>query len=282
LSLYQYQFIFIQRGASPFGPPIFEWIIRFIYRKPIIYDFDDAIWMSPNNSESPLSKWVKAYYKVKKICSWSHTVVTGNQYLHDYARMFSNNVHIIPTVVDTDRFAPLNHNINTPVKIGWTGSHTTLPYLEALEPILIKLQQKYKIAIVVIANKQPSFIDINIEFFNWSEADEVVDLSRIDIGIMPLPLDEWTKGKCGFKAIQYMALQKPAVASAVGVNNVIIDHGKNGFLCSTPEEWEQHLSYLIEHIDQIQKFGILAREKIVNDFSLRKAGELWCEVLQTH
>lgn len=280
--LHRYQYIFIQRGASPFGPPVFEWIIRFIYRKPIIYDFDDAIWMSPQNKESPLSKWIKAYYKVKKICSWSQNVITGNQYLCNYAKQFSKSVYIIPTVVDTERFIPSVNNTKNPLSIGWTGSHTTLPYLESLEPVLLRLQKKYNISIVVIANKPPSFKALNFQFVPWSEENEVNDLRKIDIGIMPLPLDEWTKGKCGFKAIQYMALEKPAVASAVGVNNEIIDHGQNGFLCSNNEDWEKNLSYLIENYEKISEFGTQARNKVVKNFSLKKAGALWCEVLQAH
>lgn len=280
--LRRYQYIFIQRGAAPFGPPLFEWIIRFIYRKPIIYDFDDAIWMSPQANESKLSKWVKAYYKVKKICSWSHLVIAGNQHLSDYAKQFCKHVFIIPTVVDTEKFMPDDTVIKMPVTIGWTGSHTTLPYLQSLEPVLSRLQKKYNISLKVIANKPPSFKDVNFEFVEWSEENEVNELRKIDIGIMPLPLDEWTKGKCGFKAIQYMALEKAAVVSAVGVNNEIIDHGKNGFVCSNDGDWEKELSYLIEHSEKLPEIGKRARDRITKDFSLEKAEALWCEVLKTH
>jgi glycosyltransferase involved in cell wall biosynthesis len=274
------QYIFIQRAASPFGPPIFEWIIRFIYNKKIIYDFDDAIWM-PQFKTSALGKWMKGYYKVKYICKWSHRVVVGNEYLFDYASRFSKHVYIIPTVVDTDNFKSVTSTVNNPVNIGWTGSHSTLLYLELLEPVLYKLQQKYKINICVIANKKPDFTKVDFQFIPWSETTEVEDLSKIDIGIMPLPLDLWTQGKCGFKALQYMALQKPAVASAVGVNNAIIDNGSNGFLCDNFENWESNLSYLIEHPTAILEFGQSARLKVIKDFSLKKAEVLWCEVLMS-
>lgn len=279
--LRRYQFIFIQRAASPFGPPIFEWIIRFIYNKKIIYDFDDAIWM-PQFKTSAFGKWMKGYYKVRYICKWSHRVVTGNKYLFEYASKFSKKAYVIPTVVDTDNFKPaVNIQLNNPIRIGWTGSHSTLLYLELLEPVLYRLQKKYNIAICVIANQPPAFTKAIFEFIPWSETTEVEDLSKIDIGIMPLPLDLWTQGKCGFKALQYMALQKPAIASAVGVNNTIIDNGRNGFLCNNFEDWENALSYLIEHPTTILEFGESARLKVVNDFSLRKAETLWCEVLKS-
>ncbi|MEO7800522.1 MAG: glycosyltransferase [Ginsengibacter sp.] len=279
-SLKPCQYIFIQRGASPFGPPIFEWIIRFIYNKKIIYDFDDAIWM-PQFQMSALNKWLKGYYKVKYICKWSHKVVAGNAYLFEYANRFSKNVYVIPTVVDTDHFKPVINTLNSPLNIGWTGSHSTLLYLELLEPVLYRLQQKYKINICVIANQAPAFAKIKYQFIPWSETGEVEDLSKIDIGIMPLPSDIWTQGKCGFKALQYMALQKPAVASSVGVNNMIIDNEQNGFLCDNTEDWERCLSYLIEHPATILEFGKSARSKVIRDFSLKKAEVLWWEVLKT-
>ncbi|MGN6400929.1 MAG: hypothetical protein ACTHMD_10775, partial [Flavisolibacter sp.] len=139
-----YDYILIQRGAAPFGPPVFEWVIRYLYRKPIIYDFDDAIWLQPEKKPSRIRQWIKSYAKVGKICSWAQVVVTGNQYLAAYAVKFANNVKVIPTVVDTEkRFTPVNLPPNKKTIIGWTGSHTTLPYLQHLEPVLAGLQKKY-------------------------------------------------------------------------------------------------------------------------------------------
>lgn len=280
-TLSKYDCILIQRGAAPFGPPIFEWVIRFLYRKPIVYDFDDAIWLQPEEKTSTFSRWVKAYYKVKKICSWSNTVVTGNQYLATYARRFSDRVVVIPTVVDTDNhFVPAPYTPSSKITIGWTGSHTTLPYLEALGPVLRKLQKKFDFELVVIANKPPEFQHLAFRFVPWSEETEVVALNKIDIGIMPLPDDEWTKGKCGFKAIQYMALAKPVVVSSVGVNNQIVEHGVNGFLSTTEEEWENHLSFLLQNPDKGKEMGRAARFKIDQNYSLKKAVAEWDAVLR--
>lgn len=247
----------------------------------MLYDFDDAIWRQPEG-QSGLKKWVKSTRKVDAICRWAHTVVVGNEYLATYARRFSKNVVVIPTVVNTEtRFVPAAQHVNTKTIIGWTGSHTTLPYLESLEPVLADLQKQCSFSLIVIANKPPTFQTVQYHFVPWSEATEVSELQKIDIGIMPLPDDEWTKGKCGFKAIQYMALEKPAVASAVGVNAQIIDHGVNGYLCRTAEDWRQSLEQLLLNPELIKQQGKAARQKVEACFSLKKATAEWCKVIAT-
>jgi glycosyltransferase involved in cell wall biosynthesis len=273
-TLAKYDYILIQRGAAPFGPPFFEWVIRYVYHKPIIYDFDDAIWLQPEKKPSRIYQWIKSYSKVGKICRWAHVVVTGNQYLAAYARKFAKRVEVIPTVVNTEKtFTPGMPPQNEKTIIGWTGSHSTLPYLQNLEALLTRLQNKYDFELMVMANKPPQLQQLHFYFVPWSEEAEVKELNKIDIGIMPLPDNEWAKGKCGFKAIQYMALQKPAVASAVGVNTEIIDPGVNGFLCSTESDWEKALECLLKDEKLRQKMGKAGRRKIVDLYSVRsKAG----------
>lgn len=280
-TLGKYDIILIQRGACPFGPPIFEWIIRYIYGKPIIYDFDDSIWREPTDGVPLLKRLIKSNHKVPKICKWAAIVVTGNQYLANFARQFNINVIVIPTVVDTDkRFFPISNKINETITIGWTGSHTTLPYLEELEPMLLALQEKNRFTLMVMANKPPEFKKLTCDFILWTEEAEVEELRKIDIGIMPLPDNEWTKGKCGFKAIQYMALGKPTVASDVGVNGEIIEHGINGYLCKSHEDWQKYLNILINDQALINKQGAQARKKIEEGYSLKRAVQEWCKVIE--
>ncbi len=269
-SIGKYDRIFIQRGAAPFGPPFFEWIIHFLWRKEIIYDFDDAIWMPPEKKTSFLKRIIKAYHKVGTICKWSHTVVVGNEYLAAYARRFNENVIIIPTVVDTkNRFIPLElKKNNDPVVIGWTGSHTTLSYLEDLEPALLQLQKKYPFELMVMANKPPHFKEIQHRFVPWSEEAEVAELNKVDIGLMPLTDDEWTRGKCGFKLIQYLALEIPAVANPVGVNGSIIEEGENGLFCTTNETWKEALNKLLTDPGLRQRMGKAGRKKVIEQYSL--------------
>jgi glycosyltransferase involved in cell wall biosynthesis len=281
IKLRTFDAIFIQRGATPIGPPVFEWFIKHVLRVKIIYDFDDAIWREPDLKKRPslLKRWLKVYNKVPKICRWAHQVVVGNEYLASFARQFNPNVIVIPTVVDTNtKFVPVNHRVNDPVMIGWTGSHSTLAYLERFEPVLKELRKSYSFNLVVIADRKPNFSALDYEFVKWSEESEINALQKIDIGIMPLPDDEWTKGKCGFKAIQYMSLSKPAVVSAVGVNVEIVDHGINGFVCASNEDWKMYLGTLINNAGLIREQGINARKKIQSSYSLNKGVALWHKV----
>ena len=284
IALSKYDAILIQRGAAPFGPPIFEWVIHFILRKPIIYDFDDAIWRDPilNDKVPFYKKWAKSHGKVGKICKWANKVIVGNNYLASYAMQFTNSVEVIPTVVDTEhKFIPDENRANKRITIGWTGSHTTLFYLESLEPVLLQLKEKFDFNLKVIADKEPSFSALDYDFVRWTEEAELKELQKIDIGIMPLPDDEWTKGKCGFKAIQYMAVGKPAVVSAVGVNSEIVEHGISGFVCATTEDWIRYLALLLNNTELIKQQGMAARQKIEAQYSLKMAAAAWYKVLQS-
>lgn len=264
--------IMIYREAAPIGPPIIEWIIAKVFRKKIIYDFDDAIWMTDNLAESKFERWVRCRSKVAAICRWSYKVSCGNRYLAAYAQQFNSNVVVNPTTIDTEnQHNPALHRRQRAegITIGWTGSHSTLKYLEAILPVIRQLLEQYVfIKFLVIANRNPAFDLPRYEFRQWSAATEIADLAEIDIGIMPLPDDEWSKGKCGFKALQYMAMEIPAVVSPVGVNTEIIEAGYNGFLCATPEEWFHRLSVLIEDADLRRQIGKQGRQTVIDRYSV--------------
>lgn len=267
-------FVFIYREAAPVGPPILEWIIAKLLHKKIIYDFDDAIWLTDKHKESVLFSVIRWRSKVASICKWSYKVSCGNEYLCAYARQFSNQVTYNPTTIDTETLH--NRKLYTVVKnpsktvIGWTGSHSTLKYLKVIEAGLIELTKKYpSLELVVIADQEPELTLKNVKFIPWSYTTEITGLLEADIGIMPLPDDQWAKGKCGFKALQYMALELPAIASPVGVNAQIIEHRKNGFLCSTPEEWITAIDQLLTDKELREQIGKAGREKILNEFSVK-------------
>lgn len=269
-SLKKYDYIFIFRESSPLGPPIFEFILSKIMGKKLIYDFDDAIWMDNTTKENWISGFLKYHSKVRMICSWSHVVSVGNSYLANYAKQHSKNVAIIPTVVDTVK---THYKRNTTreskkINVGWTGSHSSLILLPPMIPILQRLQEKYDFNFVLIADKDPKLPLKNYQFYRWSPETEIIDLDRIDIGMMPLQYNEWCKGKCGFKAIQYMALSIPAVVSKFGVNTEIVDHNVNGFLSDSLEDWEVYLEELIKNPKLRKTFGEKAKEKIENNYSL--------------
>lgn len=269
-----YDFVFIHREAAPLGPPVFEWIISKALRKKIIYDFDDAIWIPNTSKENKLVSWIKAFWKVKYICKWAHKVVGGNDYLCEYARSFNKQAVKIPTCVNTvNGHNRLKDQHTDKIIIGWTGSHSTMKFLDEIVPVLGELQTKYGFEFIVISNKPPAFELRSLRFIPWKEETEIGDLLQLNIGVMPLEKDPWCEGKCGFKLIQYLSLGIPAVASPVGVNTVIIEDGKNGFLCETKEEWGRALSFLIEQEQSRFQMGKAGRDTIEKEYSIRSQAE---------
>lgn len=243
-------FVFVHREASPLGPPIFEWTLAKVLGKKIIYDFDDAIWLTDRASETRIARVLKWRQKVPVVCRLAYRVSAGNEYLCAFARNYCKRVVLNPTTIDIN-----HHQISKAhparqsglLTIGWTGTHSTLKYLELLAPVLRQIGHKYPfVDFVVISDVAPNFKLDRLRYIPWNLKHEIRDLSSIDIGVMPLPDDEWSKGKCGFKILQYMALRIPSVCSRVGANIEIVRHGENGFLCATEEEWLHHLSALIE------------------------------------
>ena len=280
--LNSYDFVFIHREAAPVGPPIIEWFLRWILRKKIIYDFDDAIWMPDPSSTGRLIQFIKAQWKVKWICRWSHRVVGGNDYLCEYARAFNLSVICIPTVIDMDLPAEKQKVHGTHrVVVGWTGSHSTLRFLDLLAPVLQRLQQELVFDFLVIADKDPRLPLNYYRFQPWSSETEQSDLRQLDIGVMPLTADLWSEGKCGFKLIQYYALGIPALASPVGVNKTMIQSGATGFLCETASDWEGGLRQLIVSVELRAKMGLEGHARMKARYSLAAQQEpylnLFCQ-----
>lgn len=264
-----YSYVFVHREAAPLGPPLFEWIISKVFRKKIIYDFDDAIWIANTSKENKIASWFKAFWKVKWICKWSWKVAGGNAYLCNYASHYNQKVVCVPTSVDTQsQHNRMKEQETDRVVIGWTGSHSTLAYLNALEAVLEKISNDFDVEVLVISDQAPSLKIPRLKFIPWSAGTEVDDLLRMNIGIMPLPDDPWSEGKCGFKLIQYLSLGIPAVASPVGVNRVIIEEGVNGYLCQSDEDWYEALKALILNPPLRQRMGEAGRKKIVEHYSV--------------
>jgi glycosyltransferase involved in cell wall biosynthesis len=266
-----YDFVFIHREAAPLGPPLIEWIIAKVWKKKIIYDFDDAIWIPNTSDANNIAARLKWHHKVGLICSWSYKVSCGNEYLREYALQFNSRAIYNPTTLDTKNL----HNPALHIKqpnyrpvIGWTGTHSTLIYLEPLIPVLQELEKEYDFEFCVIANKNPELPLRSFHFVPWSKETEIKDLLRFDIGLMPLVNDNWANGKCGFKALQYMSLGIPALVSPVGVNKEIVDNGINGYICNNKDEWEVALTELLKKSYKRKEMGIFAKEKVRSSYSV--------------
>jgi glycosyltransferase involved in cell wall biosynthesis len=270
-NLDQYTTVFIHREATPLGPAWFE---KRVVNKPhlhVVYDYDDAIWIPNISKSNQIAKGLKNFEKIPKILSWVDVVAAGNAYLSDFALASgAHSVTWLPTVVDMEKKYHVQHvSQSTVCRIGWTGSHSTLPYLHQVLPILDELAKMYTFKFVVIADKAPAFSRPYVEFLPWNPQKEIADLNTIDIGLMPLVADAWSEGKCGFKLIQYLSIGIPAIASPVGVNKDIIDDGVNGFLVNNHEEWYQAIKRLLEDADLRRRMGQAGKTKMWEHYSLQ-------------
>jgi glycosyltransferase involved in cell wall biosynthesis len=270
--LSSFNFVFIHRECTPIGPPFFEWVIAKILRKKIIYDLDDSIWLPNTSEENKIASFFKWHSKVQSICVWSYKISAGNGYLAAFAKAYNPNVVINPTTIDTENLHNLEKWTAPPkserLVIGWTGTHSTMQYLQPLVPVLQALEKKIPFSFVVISNKKPDLPLASLIFIPWNKEHEIPDLLRFDIGVMPLIEDAWSKGKCGFKALQYMALGIPTVASPIGVNSKIIDQGRSGLLCTTDEEWLHALEKLLLDASLRKRIGECGRTKVIGQFSV--------------
>ncbi|MBL7924305.1 MAG: glycosyltransferase family 4 protein [Bacteroidia bacterium] len=267
----QYDLIFIHREAFMTGSVLFERMMKRSGAK-LIFDFDDAIWHYDVSDANRRLGWLKRPSKTKEIIRLCDCVIAGNSYLAAYAEQYIRDVTVIPTTIDTDYHKPkLLRDWNPDsVCIGWTGSLTTVKHFRTIEPVLKRIHQKYgnRVRFKLIGDPTYTCPEIGLSGIPWNLETEVEDLSDIDIGIMPLPNDEWAKGKCGFKGLQYMAMEVPAVLSPVGVNTEIIRHHENGLLADTEQEWEDLLSFLIENPEERRRMGIAARKDIEARYSV--------------
>jgi glycosyltransferase involved in cell wall biosynthesis len=270
--------VFIHREATPLGPPVLEWVIAKVLRKRIIYDFDDAIWI-PNTSEvNKAAAFLKCTWKVRFICRWAWKVSAGNAWLAAYARQYHPRVVVNPTTIDTEALhnPRLFSKPKSPLPvIGWTGTHSTLHYLRPLADPLQRLHARYPFELLVIANQPPDFDLPGLKFLPWHKETEMADLLRMDIGLMPLTPDAWSEGKCGFKALQYLALEIPAVASPVGVNSQMVVEGKTGFLCETEEDWYHALEVLLLDAELRARMGKAGRAHVEAHYSVNSNREVF-------
>lgn len=272
--LAKYDFVFIHREFSPVGFPFGIWVIKNIWKKKIIYDFDDAIWL-PNVSES--NQWtsrLKNTGNTAYLCKVAYKISCGNDFLKRYAEQFNSSTFLIPTTIDTENY----HNViqaknHQPFVIGWTGSHSTIKYLEIVVPVIEKIAQKHPIVFRVISDKKPVFQLACLEFISWKKQSEIEDLAAFSIGLMPLKDDDWSRGKCGFKALQYMALGTPALVSPVGANIHIVDHNENGYFCENLDDWEKYILHLIKNPSELARLSANTRPKVEQHYSVNAVKE---------
>ena len=273
--------VFIHLEASPLGIPIFESLFNY-YNKPIIYDLDDAIYIKDVSPANRLAYSLKSSSKIPKIITMSNYIIVCNEYLEEYAKRFNQNIKMIPTSVDTDKFTVKDYSVqNDKPIIGWIGSHTTSPYLTQLREVFQRLAKKYNFVLKIIgSNMQDYFPGVDVIYNDWSLERDIIEFQSLDIGIYPLPDNEWVKGKTGFKTVQYMAVGVPCIVSRVGRNINIVKDGINGFLADFDEEWIGKISKLIEDVNLRKRVGLAGRKTVEEKFSVKANAPKYLEVLR--
>ena len=275
----RYDVIVLQRDLLFRFP--YSWLERHlklsVRRKPVrlVMDVDDAIFLDSLTSRS------KSYEKkAAAIASQCDLVICGNRYLEEFYRQYTSTC-LIPTVIDTARYPEKKiKSRGDIISIGWTGVRTNLPYLSSLDDALAQLQDSgldFEVLIICDAGAASPFSRRikRVRLLPWRAESEIDDLLQIDIGLMPLPDDPWTRGKCGSKLLQYMAAGIPAVASPVGVNCEIVKNGETGFLAASPQEWGQYLGQLITSPQLRAQLGGAARRYVGRNYSLESWFPAW-------
>jgi glycosyltransferase involved in cell wall biosynthesis len=234
----------------------------------VVFDFDDAIFVSYRSPSNGYLSYLKFASKTKTICRIASHVMVGNPYLAEYALQVNDRVTVIPTTIDTEKYrVPERREKTGPPVIGWTGSYSTVQHLDTMRGALKKLAEKEPFRLRVIGTPSYECPPVDVQAMPWRAETELEDLSEIDIGMMPLPDDRWSKGKCGLKALQFMARGIPTICSPVGVNTDIIQDDQNGFIAGTEDEWVEKLSRLLRSAELRRRLGDAGRATVEEQYS---------------
>ena len=246
-----------------------------------VFDVDDAIYVrKPRRlgEAADDSPWRKR--KFAATCRWVDVVAAGNDVLAGAARRSARAIAILPTSIDAGAYRPTTATAADAPTIVWIGSPENLVYLEILRPALARLSVRYPtLKLRVICSRFPDWGEVKVERIAWSTATEAESLAAAHIGVMPLTDDEWARGKCAFKLLQYMAAALPCVASPVGANTEAVIEGVTGFHARTPEEWERHLESLIRSPELRARLGAGGRQHVESRYALRTYQTRYLELL---
>jgi glycosyltransferase involved in cell wall biosynthesis len=267
--------VMIQREAMMFGPPLIEWLITRGLKRPMLLDLDDATYVSYTSpTYGGIGKALKWFSKTDDLIRWATIVTCGNRSIAEYVSSKGARARLIPTVVDTDIFKPApRHAATEPVVLGWIGTHSTFPYLESIFPVLRDLAGKYefRLKIVGAGKTEVDVPGVKVENLAWDMDREVEDFQSIDVGLYPINESlyaGWAAGKSGFKAIQYMAVGIPYVATPVGASAEIGEEGRTHLLASKNDEWHSALETLLVSPERRLEMGTAGRRHVVEQYGL--------------
>lgn len=277
-----FDLIVIEYELLPYFPEIFEGLFNW-FKLPYVVDYDDALFHQYDGHKNPIIRALLGG-KIASVMRRAALVIAGNQYLADYAICsHARAVEILPTVVDLERYpAPTQDSVaQNSFTVGWIGSPSTSKYIAAITQVLTEFCRQKKSLVRLIGATDGAFPDVSSEVFSWNEQTEVALLQSCGAGIMPLPDEPWTRGKCGFKLIQYMACGLPVIASPVGANEEIVEHGVNGFFANTSEEWMQALETICNDPELRKRMGAAGRRKVEEKYCLQVTAPRYVELLKS-
>ncbi|MEZ5025655.1 MAG: glycosyltransferase family 4 protein [Chitinophagales bacterium] len=280
--LAKYDIIYVHLWVTPLGPPIFEWLIKKLSKK-IVYDIDDMIYKSEGSAMNNLIFLLKGKEKPIAMMKYADHVITCTPDLNEFAQQYCKHCTDISSTLDTERMFPVNTYTNEkPVVIGWTGTHSTVPYLYLLTNVFQQLAKQRKFKLRVIGNFSFHLDGVDYEYLDWNKEQEAQQLQAIDIGVYPLPTDAWVMGKSGLKALTYMTFALPVVATNVGTAiNRVITNNENGILVKTEEEWLEKLKFLIDHPEERARIGKNARQTVLDKFSIEANKPVYLHILKS-
>jgi glycosyltransferase involved in cell wall biosynthesis len=245
----------------------------------IVFDFDDAVMFREQKHRRPLDG--KNFRKFLRTAGYCSAIVAGNDFLACFGQAAGRQTVVLPTSIDVAKYRIKQQSEGLGLTIGWLGLSDGLPYLRDIQPALQRLTQRFPgLRLKVISDKPLQLDDVVVENEPWRLDTEQANLASFDIGIMPLWDSLWTRGKCGYKILQYMGVGVPVVASDVGVNNQIITSGENGFVVRTENEWVEAIARLIENTELRRNFGLRGRQLVENRYSLEQFTEGYVRLLR--
>lgn len=263
----EYDAVFVYREAALLGPAFLEKIIA--RKKPIIYQLDDPLYMPYRSPSNGYLSYLKFFGKIKEIIRISKVVIANSSHIREYVSQYNKNVWQIPSIVDTDQFVyqPFDKNKER-VCIGWSGSPTTLKNIKLVEKPLQNISNKNICDIHFIGGTDFDLQNVKYTAQKWSRENEVEDLRKMQIGLVPLPDVSWNKHKFIMKTAQYMALGIVPVGTPMASNPEVIKHGENGFLAETDDDWVEYLTTLVENDDLRNQMSAQAVEDAKAKYSL--------------
>lgn len=267
--LSRYDIVYIHLWVTPFGAPLFEWLYRQLSKR-VVYDIDDLIYLGDIKSKAhPVVNLIKGRRKPLFLMKTADHVITCTPYLDSFVRKFNNHTTDISSTINTTIYKPKqDYAVKDKFIIGWSGSHSTSKYLHLLDDVFADLAKDYSFKLLVMGDPEFSVGGVEVEALPWKEEYEVEVISRFDVGVYPLPDEEWVLGKSGLKALQYMALGVPTVATDIGTIHRIIKHDENGFLARSAEDWKQILVKLMSNQKTRENIGKKAAITVEHDYSI--------------